>query len=272
MFVCPKCKGRLVALRCASCSLEFPVYEGVPCLLRDLSEGGASRTLRQVYDEIYSHHENVWVDQGRSTDFLRYFSSLTQTRGNDRVLEIGCGEGLLLAELPGREKYGIDPSLQALLRAKRRSDARCAVAQAEELPFPDGCFDVIVSVGVMEHFQNVDVATGDIHRVLKPGGRYVVLVQTDMTRLQRLRVKVREYLFPRPRPLALVRWLGKKLSSNQIVQPFRKSYTMQSAADCLNRNGFAVQRIVTHRSDPQAPLGGDHVVVLLAERSASRTL
>jgi ubiquinone/menaquinone biosynthesis C-methylase UbiE len=268
MFVCPKCKGQLLALRCARCSLEFPEYEGVPCLLSDQSEGSASRSLQEVYDEIYSHHENVWIDQGRSAEFLRYFGTLTQARSSDSVLEIGCGEGLLLAELAGNEKYGIDPSLQALLRARRRSSARYAVAQAEELPFPDESFDVVVSVGVMEHFQNVDAATAEIRRVLKHGARYVALVQTDMTRVQRLQVKAREYLFPLPRPVAILRWLKKKLSARRIVQPFRKSYTEQSAADCLTRNGLVVRRIVTRYSDPQAPLAGDHVVVLLAERSA----
>ena len=269
MFVCPKCKGQLVALRCAHCGLEFPEYEEVPCLLSDQSEGSASRTLREVYDEIYSHHENVWLDQGRSAGFPRYFGTLAQARSSDSVLEIGCGEGLLLAELAGNEKYGIDPSLLALLRARRRSNARYAVARAEELPFPDESFDLVVSVGVMEHFQNVDAATAEIRRVLKPAARYVALLQTDMTRLQRLQVKAREYLLPLPRPVALLRWLRKKLSAKRIVQPFRKSYTAQSAADCLTRNGLAVRRIVTRRSDPRAPLAGDHVVVLLAERTSA---
>lgn len=269
MFVCPKCKGPLVALRCVRCSLEFPEYEGVPCLLSDQSEGSASRKLQEIYDEIYSHHEDVWLDQGRSAGFLRYLATLAEARSSESVLEIGCGEGLLLAELAGNEKYGIDPSLQALLRARRRSSASYAVARAEELPFSDESFELVVSVGVMEHFQNVDAATAEIRRVLKPAGRYVALVQTDMTRLQRMQVKAREYLFPLPRPVALLRWLKKKLWARRIVQPFRKSYTAQSAADCLTRNGLAVRRVVTRGSDPHAPLAGDHVVVLLAERPAA---
>jgi ubiquinone/menaquinone biosynthesis C-methylase UbiE len=267
MFACPKCKLPLTSLRCESCGLEFPEYEGVPCLLR--SDDSTNRTLRDVYDDIYKHHENVWVDQGRSDVFLRYFTQLTQARSSENVLEIGCGEGLLLAELPGREKYGIDPSLQALLRAQRRSAAHYAVARAEELPFPDGSFDLAVSVGVMEHFQNVDAATAEIHRVLKPGGRYVALIQTDMTRLQRVQLKAREYLLPVPRPIAFARWLKKKFSTKRIVQPFRKSYSVESATECLTRSGFIMRRSVTRTTDPQAPLAGDHVVVLMAERAVT---
>jgi ubiquinone/menaquinone biosynthesis C-methylase UbiE len=233
------------------------------------SNDGASRNLREVYDEIYEHHENVWVDQGRSDQFLRYFRTLTQARNDESILEIGCGEGLLLAEFECKERYGIDPSLQALLRAQRRSAARYAVARAEELPFPDESFDLATSVGVMEHFQNVDVATAEIHRVLKSGGRYVALIQTDMTGLQRVRLKVREYLLPVPQPLAFARWLRKKLSAKRIVQPFRKSYSAQSATDCLVRNGFVVRQVVTRNTNPEAPLAGDHVVVLLAEKPPS---
>src|SRR5256885_7377662 len=59
-------------------------------------------------------------------------------------------------------------------------------------PFPHECFDLVVAVGVMEHFEEPDVATAEIRRVLKPRGRYIALIQTDMTRIERLAVKARE--------------------------------------------------------------------------------
>jgi len=264
MYVCPTCKGPLAEFRCAACGVAFAVVAGIPCFLGDAASGSGQR-LRDIYDDIYRHHEDVWVDQGRSERFLGYFSALAQSSAGERVLEIGCGEGMLLAALRGAEKFGIDPSVHALLRAQRRSSAACAVARAEELPFASGTFDLVVAAGVMEHFENADAATAEIHRVLKPAGRYVALIQTDMTRFERLIVKVREYLFPRPRPLALLRWARKKLS-HRIVQPLRKSYTVEMARQCLERNGLAVTRIVTRRTDPGAPLAGDHVVILLSHR------
>ncbi|MBS0377890.1 MAG: class I SAM-dependent methyltransferase [Proteobacteria bacterium] len=256
----------MTAFRCAGCRLEFPQYEGVPCLLADESEGSSSRDLRAIYDEIYKNHENVWVDQGRSSEFLSYFGALTRATASESVLEVGCGEGQLLRQLAGREKYGIDPSLQALLRAQRGSSGKYAVARAEELPFASGVFDLAISVGVMEHFQDVDAATSEIWRVLKSGGRYVALIQTDMTKFQRLGVKLREYLLP-PRPIAFVRWLGKKASRKRIVQPFRKSYTVESATECLRRNGLSVSQVVNRSTDPRAPLAGNHVVVLIARKA-----
>ena len=265
MYVCPKCKGPLVAYRCSNCQITFPVMEGIPCFLTE-STGASALKLREIYDGIYGHHVNVWEDQGRSEPFLKYFCELAQSSANDSVLEIGCGEGMLLATLSGVAKFGIDPSVEALLRAKRRSRADCAVARAEALPFPPECFDVVVAVAVMEHFEDADAAAAEIHRVLKPSGRYVTLIQTDMSRLERLNVKVREYLVPRFRPLALLRWAGKKLR-HRIVQPLRKSYTAETARACLARHGLEVTQIVTRRTQPNAPLAGDHVVILRSRKA-----
>ena len=264
MYVCPKCKGPLTEYRCARCQLEFPLSDGIPCFLPEATAAGSHR-LRQVYDDIYRNHEDVWVDQGRSDDFLNYFRDLARSARTDTVLEVGCGEGMLLAVLNGTGKYGIDPSLQALVRAKRRSAAECAVARAEELPFPPDFFDLVVAVGVMEHFQDPDASTAEIRRVLKPTGRYIALIHTDMTPLGRLSQKAREYLFPRFRPLTLLKWLRKKLL-RPISQPFKRSYTIDSARACLERNGLAITRIITRDREPGAPLAGAHVVILLAQR------
>ncbi len=264
MYVCSKCKGPLVDHKCARCRLEFSVLEGVPCFLTE-SAGGGGQRLREIYDDIYRHHEDVWIDQGRSQDFLGYLCKVAQSSPSDSVLEIGCGEGRLLAALTSVSKYGIDPSIHALVRARKHSAAECAVARAEELPFPHECFDLVVAVGVMEHFEEPDVATAEIRRVLKPRGRYIALIQTDMTRIERLAVKAREYLFPRFRPGALLKWANKKLH-HRIVQPFRRSYTIDSARRCLERNGLEVTQIITRRIQPDAPLAGDHVAILLSRR------
>lgn len=122
------------------------IAEDIPWFLADAPADGA-RSTREVYDEIYRHHQDVWEDQGRSEPFLRYFSELAAAHSAGTVLEIGCGEGAQLAALSARQKFGIDLSLHALLRARRRCSAACAVARAEELPFPTDSIDLVVSVG-----------------------------------------------------------------------------------------------------------------------------
>jgi ubiquinone/menaquinone biosynthesis C-methylase UbiE len=180
------------------------------------------------------------------------------------VLELGCGEGFVLSALTATHKYGIDPSVHALIRASTRSNADCAVARAEELPFPSASFDLVVAVGVMEHFEDPDQASAEVRRVLSPAGHYIALIHTDMTLSDRLRLKTREFLYPRPRPLAMFKWLRKKFW-HPIVQPLRKSYTIASARECLERNGLAVKQIISLETRPDAPLAGRHVVILVAQ-------
>src|SRR2546426_8688137 len=85
------------------------------------------------------------------------------------------------------------------------------------------------------------------------------------TLFRSLAVKAREYLFPRFRPGALLKWANKKLH-HRIVQPFRRSYTIDTARRYLERNGLEVTQIITRRIQPDAPLAGDHVVILLSRR------
>lgn len=262
MYVCPKCKSKLNELTCERCGVTYPSMQGIPCLI-SARPGEGGEDLRRIYDDIYRHHEDVWIDQGRSDKFQVYFAQLAGSLSTDSVLELGCGEGFVLAALTAAQKYGIDPSVHALIRARNRSNADCAVARAEELPFPSASFDLVVSVGVMEHFENPDQASAEVSRVLKPGGHYIALIHTDMTLGDRLKLKSREFLFP-PRPLAILKWLRKKFW-HPIVQPLRKSYSIATARECLERNGLAVKQIISLETHPDAPLAGRHVVILVAQ-------
>jgi SAM-dependent methyltransferase len=119
----------------------------------------------------------------------------------------------------------------------------------------------------MEHFANPAAATAEICRVLRDGGHYVALIHTDLSRSQRIALKIREFLFPKFRPLAFGSWIKKKLW-RPIRQPLRKSYTIESAQDCLQRGGFLVKRLITRQTDPAAPLAGSHVVIFVAQKTA----
>ena len=268
IYVCPECKGSLQSLFCENCRKTYPAADGIPCFM---SANASDSQIRQVYDEIYRHHTDVWIDQGRSEAFQEYFAHLVRGVPHERILEIGCGEGILLAALPGKIKFGIDPSLQALLRAHARSHARCSVARCEQLPFPGNAFDTVIAVGVMEHFANIDAAMSEVYRVLSASGHFITLIQTDMTRFQRVKLKFRQYVFPNFQPIAMMRWSSKWLNKrfiHPIVQPLRKSYTENSATHSLQRNGLSVVRVIRSDTEPAAPLAGPHVIILIAQKRA----
>ena len=263
-YVCPRCKAPLDRLACQPCRASYALVEdNIPCFLAAADDSG--HRLREIYDDIYRHHQDVWVDQGRSQPFLTYVSELAASYSTGNILEIGCGEGAQLALLSASRKFGIDPSVQALRRATQRSSAACAVARAEELPFPAQSLDLVLAVGVMEHFESPDAAVAEIRRVLTPSGHYIALIHTDMTFGERLAVKVRAFLLPRPHPVALLRWVAKKLL-HPIVQPLRRSYTIAGVRQILERHGLHVTQVITRDSHPRAPLAGRHVVILIAGR------
>jgi len=88
-----------------------------------------------------------------------------------RVLELGCGDGALLARLPGAG-IGIDLSLDEL----RGVAAPVACARAQALPFGDAVFDAVVSHLVLPVIPELDPVIAEAARVLRPGGRFVALI------------------------------------------------------------------------------------------------
>jgi ubiquinone/menaquinone biosynthesis C-methylase UbiE len=98
-----------------------------------------------------------------------------------RVLEIGVGTGLSFAHYPPDiELVGVEPSKPMLRRARRRAaelgrDVTLIEAPAEELPFDDDTFGTAVSLAVLCSVADPARALAELHRVLRPGGRFVFL-------------------------------------------------------------------------------------------------
>lgn len=120
---------------------------------------------------------------------LRAIEAL-QVRPGDHVLDIGCGPGRALSELAAKahrgRAVGADPStLMAGMAADRNrrlvreGRVAVAVACAEALPFPDASFDRVLCVHVVYFWPDIGTALQEILRVLKPGGRLVLLFRTS---------------------------------------------------------------------------------------------
>jgi SAM-dependent methyltransferase len=130
---------------------------------------------RRFYELVEEHRYRTEWHIPEAADFSR-------TRGL-KVLEIGCGLGTDGAQfaLAGAEYTGVDLTNAAVDLARRRFElfelpGRFQVADAEALDFADESFDVVYSHGVLHHTPETALAVEEVRRVLRPGGRAIVML------------------------------------------------------------------------------------------------
>jgi SAM-dependent methyltransferase len=130
---------------------------------------------REFFENIEAHrYEKEW--------HIRAAADFAATRGL-KVLEIGCGIGTDGAQFAkaGADYTGIDLTEAAVELAKKRFalsnlPGEFRVSDGEQLDFPDDAFDLVYSHGVLHHTPDIASAVREIHRVLRPDGRAIVML------------------------------------------------------------------------------------------------
>lgn len=97
------------------------------------------------------------------------------------VLDLGCGDGFFSSVLPRVEPWvGLDPDGAALRFARRSRIGNTLVCgDGARMPFPDGAFATVVSNSVLEHVPPLAETLAEAHRVLRPGGRFLITAPSD---------------------------------------------------------------------------------------------
>jgi ubiquinone/menaquinone biosynthesis C-methylase UbiE len=130
---------------------------------------------RLFYERVEEHrYEKEW--------HIPAAAGFTSARGL-RVLEIGCGLGTDGAQFAkaGAIYTGVDLTEAAIELARKRFElfglpGTFQTADAENLDFPEDSFDLVYSHGVLHHTPDTERAVREVHRVLRPGGRAVVML------------------------------------------------------------------------------------------------
>lgn len=127
--------------------------------------------IADVYDETIPAHVARHYRARRAAFLL----ALAPGR---RVIEVGCGTGLLAADLvqAGLDLVGVDPARGMLARARARG-VRVVMAVGERLPVRTGAFDVAYNIAVLHHVAAkgaVREVVAEMARVVRPGGLVLV--------------------------------------------------------------------------------------------------
>jgi SAM-dependent methyltransferase len=133
-----------------------------------------------LYEDLYSKEHSHWWHVGKRSivyGLLGQYLPRPESKDGRLALDLGCGTGQNLEHL---ERYGVatgtDYFEEALQFCRERGHTMLARADAVDLPFPDGTFDVATALDVIEHLDDDYAALKEMWRVMKPGGLLVVSV------------------------------------------------------------------------------------------------
>ncbi len=177
-----------------------------------------------------AYHESIWEqvpegldppELGRRRRFL-----LERVKPGERVLDVGCGEGVFAVELlrAGAEVVAIEVAAEPLRRAREREpglDLRLVDADGP-WPVADASFDVVWAGETIEHVADTAGWLAHVRRSLRPGGR-LLLSTPDHRRLQLLRLACSQRAFA---------------AHFDPLSDHLRFYTAASLTDLLRGSGF----------------------------------
>src|SRR4051812_29418767 len=169
----------------------------------DKREWERAEIARSTFEALHTPDSRLVADERQVARYLRpathtvypleYAYALLADVGGRTVVDFGCGSGansLLLARR-GARVIGVDIS-EALIRLARRrlevnglaDRAQFIGGSAHDVPIKDAVVDVVLGIAVLHHL-NVDAASREVHRILKPGGRAIFQEPVRDSRLVR---------------------------------------------------------------------------------------
>jgi ubiquinone/menaquinone biosynthesis C-methylase UbiE len=150
---------------------------GVPAA-KTLAETRVQSAVLREYARLASSYEKRWSFYSEAT--ARETIAHLAMRPADRLIDVGCGTGVLLDQLarsfPQAQLAGVDPVPEMLSIARRRLPPAVDLRQnwAEELPFESERFEVVTCCSVFHCIPEPMATLREIGRVLRPGGKLVL--------------------------------------------------------------------------------------------------
>jgi len=157
---------------------DSTVYQGSHLDLRP-RVGNAQSISNPHYDDSYF----AWQSSGgQFVANLERWKFVPFVRSGDVVLDFGCGGGYILAGLACKERYGVEVNPVARIQSARLVKVEATV---DDLP-GEVAFDVIISHHALEHVDNPLFQLEQLKSRLKPGGKMVFVIPSELWPKQRV--------------------------------------------------------------------------------------
>ena len=136
-------------------------------------------TIAKGYNELYKEEQ---------TRKLKQISKILKIKKHYKLLDVGCGTGIS-TNFFDCKTTGIDPCKELLQQGTKN----LIQGQAENLPFKDNEFDIVISVTAVHNFKNINKAIKEMKRVLKPKGQLVVSILKRSKKLKEIEYKLKDH-------------------------------------------------------------------------------
>ena len=275
---CPSCHHNGLALTdgelcCPSCGKTFAADLGIgfaALLSADSHDNSAKDNIRKwwgdLYEQLYRETDRTLTPE-RLSDMVDAFEDLMVARrhlavvemplrelAEKRVLEIGPGGGghACLFKKYGAEVVVADITAERALSSSRKLSLMAGPesagfnADAENLPFQDNAFDIVYSNGVLHHSQDTDRCISEVHRVLAPGGKAVIMLYSRHSAIFWLNIGPRALVTGEIFRWPEAQWVGRLTEGRprfgETKNPFTRVYSKTEI-----RKAFRAFRILSLR-------------------------
>jgi ubiquinone/menaquinone biosynthesis C-methylase UbiE len=183
---CPKCAAGLIpaaadSLWCAGCGSAHPIRDGILVVKGESDDN--NRVAQEFYDSPlwprfrFWEKFTWWCNGGEKRARNQVLRHLPQQAGLN-LLDVAVGDGVYLPWMPADWRVtGIDVSWSQLEACRKREvspSVRLIQGEAESLPFADGSFDAVLSIGAFNYFNDPEGSLREMVRVSRPGATIVV--------------------------------------------------------------------------------------------------
>ncbi|MBU7047770.1 MAG: methyltransferase domain-containing protein [Theionarchaea archaeon] len=195
VFTCPYCKKVLKEnekLYCPPCEKTFPIVDGIPDFLPERIAPERKKLLNFVdklpsiyetslwYPLIYHLYGGLFIPSVKEE--IKIVTDMLGVDGGT-ALDVACGTGMFTRSIAQKAQhcYGIDMSMRMLRKAQKYAQKKglhnitMVRAEVEHIPLPPELFDGVSCCGALHLFPDVEGALREMNRVLKKGGKLVVM-------------------------------------------------------------------------------------------------